>query len=161
MDPNDPLLDRFKNNTTAKKFEPTIRVASTKSLSTSSLVPTARPRISSPASSGGHKDIRSRVGAKVTEKTSSMTGGLVADREPQRSVKSRLSSPKYPPMRITSTLSSRSSRSPQEPISRKRITAPTTARPRDEDESDRKYFAASNTSGSAKSRLGIKQRISY
>ena len=52
-------------------------------------------------------------------------------------------------------------RSPQEPISRKRITAPTTARPRDEDESDRKYFAASNTSGSAKSRLGIKQRISY
>ena len=60
-DPNDPLLDRFKNNTTAKKFEP-----STKSLSTSSLVPTARPRISSPATSGGHKDIRSRVGAKVT-----------------------------------------------------------------------------------------------
>jgi len=154
MDPNDPLLDRFKNNTTAKKFEP-----STKSLSTSSLVPTARPRISSPATSGGHKDIRSRVGAKVIEKTSNMTGGLVADREPQRSVKSRLSSPKYPPMRITSTLSSRSSRSPQEPISRKRITAPTTAR--DEDESDRKYFAATNTTGSAKSRLGIKQRISY
>ena len=104
-DPNDPLLDRFKNNTIAKKFEP-----STKSLSTSSLVPTARPRISSPATSGGHKDIRSRVGAKVIEKTSNMTGGLVADREPQRSVKSRLSSPKYPPMRITSTLSSRSSR---------------------------------------------------
>lgn len=50
-------------------------------------------------------------------------------------------------------------RSPQEPISRKRITAPTTAR--DEDESDRKYFAATNTTGSAKSRLGIKQRISY
>ena len=106
-DPNDPLLDRFKDNTTAKKFEPS------KSLSTSSLLPTARPRISSPATSGPghHQDIRSRVGAKVTEKTSSsMTGGLVADREPQRSVKSRLSSPKYPPMRITSTLSSRSSR---------------------------------------------------
>ena len=62
-DPNDPLLDRFKDNTTAKKFEPS------KSLSTSSLLPTAKPRISSPATSGsGHQDIRSRVGAKVTAK---------------------------------------------------------------------------------------------
>ena len=60
-DSNYPFLDRFKNNTTANKFEP-----STKLLSTSSLVPTAGPRISSPATSGGHKDIRSRVGAKVT-----------------------------------------------------------------------------------------------
>ena len=60
-DPNDPLLDRFKNNTAAKKFEP-----SAKSLSTSSLVPPARPRISSPTTSVGHKDIRSPVGAKVT-----------------------------------------------------------------------------------------------
>ena len=60
-----------------------------------------------------HQDVRLRVGAKVSErigtkvsdrigaKISENRATLVADREPQRSVKSRLSSPKYTPLRIT------------------------------------------------------------
>ena len=60
-----------------------------------------------------HQDVRLRVGAKVSErigtkvsdrigaKISENRATLVADREPQRSVKSRLSSPKFTPLRIT------------------------------------------------------------
>ena len=64
-----------------------------------------------------HQDVRLRVGSKVSErigtkvsdrigaKVSENRATLVADREPQRSVKSRLSSPKFTPSRITSPTS--------------------------------------------------------
>merc|ERR1711981_18947 len=77
IEPDDPLLERA--------------IIQKKSFSTSSLprsVPISSVPISKPVV---HQDVRLRVGAKVSENRAT----LVADREPQRSVKSRLSSPKY------------------------------------------------------------------
>jgi len=135
LEPDDPILTQYA--ITAKK-----------SYSTSSL-PKANEK---PAAT---KDIRQRIGAKIG---SEIKGTLRSDRdsrEPQRSVKSRLSSPKYSNLRVTA-----SSSSTQEPKARKRITAPNDY----EDEPDRKYAAVSSASGdssSIKSRLGTRQRISF